>query len=94
MPQALSNPVWPACERLLAGQITARIERHAALQRAEERTRERLKSLSFVDTRPALTRSEAFAEDLMELTTPIHESGVGRALMRGLAGVALGRRLA
>lgn len=86
-----NSPIWPACERLLADQISALIQKKAALLRAEERARERIKSLSFIDTSPALTRSEAFAEDLLELP---EASSDGQAPMRGLAGVALGGRLA
>jgi hypothetical protein len=86
--------IWPACERLLAAEISARVQRHAALQRAEERAAERLRELRFVDTRPALIRSEAFAEDLEEAPVAAAAPGLGAALMRGLAGVAAGGALA
>lgn len=86
-----STTIWPACERLLAAEISARIRRHAALQLAEARAAERLRELRFVDTRPLLIRSEAFAEDLEE---PVSEVGLGPALMRGLAGVAAAGALA
>lgn len=95
MPQQdLAPPIWPACERLLAGQVTIRLQQHAAMLRAEERTQQRLKELQFVDTRPVLVRSEAFAEDLVELLGPEADPDLAGALLRGLAGVADGRALA
>lgn len=84
--------IWPACERLLASEISARLQRHAALQCAEQRSAERMRELRFVDTRPALFRSEAFAEDLEE--APAAAPGLASALMRGLAGVAASGALA
>ena len=86
-----STNIWPACERLLASEISARVQWHAALQRAESRAAERMRELRFVDTRPALIRSEAFAEDLEDVAP---EPGLGSALMRGLAGVTAGGALA
>jgi hypothetical protein len=94
MEKTHSSSFWPVCDRLLATQIEARALKHAAMQRAEERTRARLKTLDFVDTQPACFRSEAFAEDLQDLRPPAAPVGLGRALMRGLAAVAAGRPLA
>lgn len=87
-------PIWTACERLLAPQVDARLQRHAALARAEERAQARIKALCFVDTRPTLIRSEAFAEDLQQEPRVAVDAGLARTLMRGLAGVAAPRALA
>lgn len=88
MQQDLRIPaIWPACERLLAPEITLRIQQHAALQRAEERARLRLRELRYIDTRPPLIRSEAFAEDLVDLLGPSADAELGEAVLRGLAGV-------
>lgn len=92
MQQEIAPPIWPVCERLLAPQINARLQRHEALQRAEERAQARIKALCFVDTRPPLIRSEAFAEDLQESRVAV-DAGLARSLMRGLAGVAGARTL-
>jgi hypothetical protein len=77
-----------ACKHTLTSALIAHgsgAQRAALLARAEERAAQRLRLLQFVDTRPALYRSEAFAEDLAEaLPAPP---------MRGLAGV-LGPHLA
>ena len=77
----------PACERKLTAELvahSARSERAAALAWAEGRAAARLKNLQFIDTRPALIRSEAFAEDLFEPAV----APIAAAAMRGLAGVA------
>lgn len=63
-------------------------ERAALLARAEARAALRMQKLQFVDTRPVLTRSEAFAEDLAGFWAPPAPAAVESALMRGLAGVA------
>lgn len=96
MQQEIAAPsFWPACERLLAPQIDARLQKQEALQRAEQRAQARIREFCFIDTRPALIRSEAFAEDLQEPQPPIAiDAGLARTLMRGLAGVAGGRALA
>ncbi len=81
---AKTNSPSTACEHTLTAALIAQgsgQQRAALLARAEARTVERLRMLQFVDTRPALYRSEAFAEDLVEPVPP--------APMRGLAGVAM-----
>jgi hypothetical protein len=74
------------CERTLTAALIAHSaagERAALLARAEARAAERMQELQFVDTRPAVFRSEAFVEDLAE------PAGDARPRdMRGLAGVA------
>jgi hypothetical protein len=94
MEKTHSSSIWPVCERLLAAQIDARALKQAALRRADDRAQARLKTLDFVDTQPACFRSEAFAEDLQEPRQSVPPRGLGRALMRGLAAVAVGRPLA
>jgi len=60
----------------------AGLNRSALLARAELRAAARMLTLQFVDTRPALCRSEAFAEDLLDEDV----AGLGEPRMRGLAG--------